>query len=52
MIHAGYFPSRSKVLEFARYVYELILETHKAIVSVDAGTVTAIGDRIAENLDR
>lgn len=42
VIHEGYFASRTQVLDFARYVYELILETRKAIVSLDADAVRKV----------
>ena len=39
VIHAGYFPSRKEVLEFARYVYDLIVEVRDSIIKRDAETV-------------
>jgi hypothetical protein len=42
VIHAGYFPSEKEVLDFARYVYDLIVETRKTLVNLDAAAVEKV----------
>ena len=42
VIHAGYFPSQQQVLDFARWVYELIVETRATLIALDANAVDKV----------
>lgn len=42
VIHQGYFPSATKTLDYARYVFELIHETRTTLTTLDAAAVDKV----------